>query len=221
MLGGVMWIVKGGLIMLGGPDHNLFIPAQLFFALGLLSLHIQLAGRGGRLGRIGGFLAYATVALSMVDTPYSVFFAEDGPQTPFPFNVTYFSAGLAIFVGLVFLGIVTARAEALPGRWRTLPLIVGLAGLLPIWVLAFIHLEVPVVVLGDLVNRGAGPSAPVLSVFAEIRPVAKQFICMFLAGKPGPLPIASGGSLHELPAGTIVLVLAKERDVWTRFFTTG
>ena len=84
----------------------------------------------------------------MVNMPYSVFFAGDGPQTPFPFNVTYFSAGLAIFVGLVFLGLVTARADALPGRWRTLPLIVGLAGLLPVWVLAFIHLEAPVVVLG-------------------------------------------------------------------------
>lgn len=148
MLGGAMWIVKGGLIILGGPDPDLFIPAQLFFALGLLGLHTRLAQRGGSLGRIGGFLAYAAVALSMVNTPYSVFFAEDGPQTPFPFNVTYFLAGFAIFVGLVFLGIATSRAGVLPGRWRTLPLIVGLSSLLPVWILAFIHLEVPVVVLG-------------------------------------------------------------------------
>lgn len=54
MLGGAMWVVKGGLIMLGGPDSYLFIPAQLFFALGLLGLHTRLAERGGRLGRIGG-----------------------------------------------------------------------------------------------------------------------------------------------------------------------
>ncbi len=148
MLGGAMWVVKGSLIMLGGPDPDLFIPAQLFFALGLLGLHIKLAGRGGRLGRIGGFLSYAAIALSMGNVPYSVFFAEDGPQTPFPFNVTYFLAALAIFIGLVFLGIATSRAYALHGWWRTLPLIIGLAGLLPIWVLAFIHLEVPVVVLG-------------------------------------------------------------------------
>jgi hypothetical protein len=57
-------------------------------------------------------------------------------------------AGLAVFVGLVFLGVSTLRSDVLPGRWRTLPLIVGLAALLPVWVLAFIHLEVPVVVLG-------------------------------------------------------------------------
>ena len=148
MLGGAMWTVKGGLIMLGAPDPDLFVPAQLFFALGLLGLHAQLAARGGRPGRIGGFLAYAAVALSVVNVPYSVFFAEDGPQTPFPFNVTYLLAGLAIFVGLVFLGIATSRAGALPGRWRILPLIVGLSALLPVWILAFIHLEAPVVVLG-------------------------------------------------------------------------
>ncbi len=148
MLGGAMWVVKGGIIMLGGPDPNLFVPAQLFFALGLLGLHAGLAERGGRLGRIGGFLTYAAVAVSMVNAPYSVFFAERGPQIPFPFNVTYFSASLAIFIGLVFLGIAVLRADVLAGHWRTLPLIVGLSALLPIWILAFIHLEVPVVVLG-------------------------------------------------------------------------
>ncbi len=47
ILGGAMWVVKGGLVMLGGPDPDLFIPAQLFFALGLLGLYTQLAGRGG------------------------------------------------------------------------------------------------------------------------------------------------------------------------------
>ncbi len=148
MLGGVMWVVKGGLIMLGGPDPDLFIPAQLFFALGLLGLHIRLAGRGGRLGRIGGLLAYAAVASSIINTPHSVIFAEDEAQTPFPFSITYAVSALVIFIGLLFLGIAALREEALPRRWRTLPLIVGLAGLLPIWALAFIHLEIPVVVLG-------------------------------------------------------------------------
>lgn len=148
ILGGAMWVVKGGLIMLGGPDPDLFIPAQLFFALGLLGLHTRLAERGGRMGRVGGVLAYAAVALSVVNVPYSIFFAERGPQIPFPFNVTYLLASLAIFVGLVFLGIATVRAAALPGRWRTLPLAVGLSALFPVWILAFIHLELPVVVLG-------------------------------------------------------------------------
>ena len=88
LLGGAMWVVKGGVIMLGGADPDLFIPAQFFFALGLLGLHTRLAGRGGWPGRVGGFLAYAAVALSAVNAPYSLFFAEDGPQTPFPYSAT-------------------------------------------------------------------------------------------------------------------------------------
>ena len=148
ILGGVMWIVKGGVIMLGGPDPDLFIPAQLFFALGLLGLHARLAGRGGWPGRIGGFLAYTAVALSAVNAPYSLFFAEDGPQTPFPFNVTYLVASVAIFAGLALLGMDALRVGVMPPRWRVLPLVIGVSALLPVWVLALVHLELPVVLLG-------------------------------------------------------------------------
>lgn len=148
VVGGVMWVIKGGLIMLGGPDLDLLIPAQPFFAVALVTLHAHLGGHDGRLGRIGGLLAYLAVAMSAINAPYSLFFAEDGPQTPFPFNVTYFAASLAIFVGLVLLGIAALRAGILSPRWRVLPLVIGLLALLPVWVLAFVHLELPVVVLG-------------------------------------------------------------------------
>lgn len=147
MLGGAFWVVKGGLIMLGGPDPDLLIPAELFLALGLLGLYARLGG-GGWPGRLGGLLAYAAVALSVLNAPYSLFFAEDGPRTPFPFNVTYLVASLAIFAGLLLLGIAVLRADVLPPLWRVLPLILGAAGLLPVWVLAFIHLELPVILLG-------------------------------------------------------------------------
>lgn len=168
MLGGAFWIVKGGLIMLGGPDPDLFVPAQLFFALGLLGLRARLAGDGGWPEKAGGLLAYAAVALSAVNAPYSVFFAEDSPQTPFPFNLTYLAGSLAIFVGLVLLGVAVLRAKALPPGWRTLPLALGVSALLPVWVLAFIHLELPVVLLGIgwvllgytlLTGRGNEPGA--------------------------------------------------------------
>lgn len=149
MLGGALWVVKGSLIMAGVLDlGELLIVAQLLFAVGLMGLYSRLGGRGGRLGRVGGFLAYVAAVLSVVNAPYSVFFAEDGPQTPFPFNVTFAIAALAIFVGLVLLGLAALRAEILPRRWRALPLAIGLLSLLPVWVLAFIHLELPVVVLG-------------------------------------------------------------------------
>ena len=88
------------------------------------------------------------IALCAVNAPYSLFFAEDGSQTPFPFNATYFAGSLAIFVGLTFLGVATWRTGVLPPRWRILPLAIGLSALLPVWVLALIHLELPVVLLG-------------------------------------------------------------------------
>ena len=148
MVGGLLWVVKASVIMLGGSDPDLFVPAQFFFAVGLLGLHTRLAGRGGLPEKVGGFLAYAAILLSVVNALYSLFFAEDLPQTPFPFNVTYAIAALSIFVGLVLLGLATLRADILPRRWRVLPLTIGLLALLPVWVLAFIHLELPVVVLG-------------------------------------------------------------------------
>jgi len=149
MLGGAMWVAKGGLIMLRVVDlGELLIVAELFFAVGLVGLHARLEGRGGRTGSMGGLLACAAVVLSVVNAPYSLFFAEVGPWTTFPFNVTYFVGTLAVFVGLVLLGIAALRTEALPARWKLLPLVVGPSGLFPVWVLALVHLELPVVVLG-------------------------------------------------------------------------
>jgi hypothetical protein len=148
MLGGSFWVLKGGLIMLGRPDPDLLIPAELFFAFGLLGLHTRLAGRGGWPAKIGGLLAYVALALSAVNAPYSLFFAEDVPRTPFPFNVTYFAASVAIFVGLASLGLAVLRTRLWTSRWRALPLALGLSALLPVWVLALVHLELPVVLLG-------------------------------------------------------------------------
>ena len=88
------------------------------------------------------------VALCAANAPYSLFFAEDGPQTPFPFNATYFAGSLAIFVRLTFLGFATWRTEVLLPHWKILPLAVGLSALMPVWVLVLIHLELPVVLLG-------------------------------------------------------------------------
>ena len=147
-LGGVLWVLKGGLIMLGAPDPDLLITAELLFALGLLGLHARLAGRGGWPEKIGGLLAYVALALCAVNAPYSLFFAEDGPRTPFPFSVTYFVASVAIFAGLASLGLAVLRTGLLPPRWRALPLVLGLSALLPVWALALVHLELPVVLLG-------------------------------------------------------------------------
>ena len=46
------------------------------------------------------------------------------------------------------LGLAVMRTGLLPPRWRVLPLVLGLSALLPVWVLALVHLELPVVLLG-------------------------------------------------------------------------
>ena len=93
-------------------------------------------------------LAYVAVALSAINAPYSLFLADDGPLTPFPFDLTYLAAALALFVGLAFLGLGAWRSKALPPRWRLLPLAIGLSALLPVWALALVHLKLPIVALG-------------------------------------------------------------------------
>ena len=149
MLSGAIWVAKGGLIIFGVVDlGDWLIAAELFFALALVALYLRLGDHRGRSGRLGGLLAYVAVALSAVNAPYSLFFAEDRPQAPFPFNVTIFMASLAIVVGLILLGTATLQAGILPAGWRSLPLVVGALALLPVWVLAFVHLELPIVVLG-------------------------------------------------------------------------
>jgi len=130
MLSGAIWVAKGGLIIFGVVDlGDWLIAAELFFALALVALYLRLGDHRGRSGRLGGLLAYVAVALSAVNAPYSLFFAEDRPQAPFPFNVTIFMASLAIVVGLILLGTATLQAGILPAGWRSLPLVVGaLAG---------------------------------------------------------------------------------------------
>ncbi|MDQ3303746.1 MAG: hypothetical protein ACR2HO_12595 [Rubrobacteraceae bacterium] len=140
---------KTALFFLGIVDlGDLLIAAELFFAVALVALYLHLGDRDGRLGRIGGLLAYLAVALSAANAPYSLFFAEKAPQTPFPFNITILTASLAIFLGLMLLGIVTSRAGILSAHWRILPLMIRLLALLPVWILALVYVELPVVVLG-------------------------------------------------------------------------
>jgi hypothetical protein len=96
----------------------------------------------------GGLIMPGIVDLGELLIVAELFFAEDGLRTPFPFNVTYFVGTLALFVGLMLLGIAALRTEALPSRWKLLPLVVGLSGLFAVWVLALVYLELPVVALG-------------------------------------------------------------------------
>ena len=158
MLGGVLWVLKGGAIILTGEQPPLlFEAAPPLFAAGLVGLHARLGGRGGRLGRTGLLLAYAALASALVVLVGSTLAPagwvpnEESVTSLTPFIVL---AGLGPFVGLVLLGIATFRIKAMPAPFSALPLAMGV-GAVPLMVVGGILevvnerlLELPIVLLG-------------------------------------------------------------------------
>ncbi len=151
-VGGMLWAAKGTAILLTGdqPDY-IFELAPLFFAVGLLALHGRLEGGGGEAARLGGALAGSGFVLVLAS---AALYLATGEEEGFPVGVTIALAALSILAGLVLLGVAVRRAEALPGRWRSLPLAMG-AGVIPLMVVGGILekiderlLEIPIVLLG-------------------------------------------------------------------------
>ncbi len=151
-LGGALWVVKGGAILVTGdqPEY-IFEVAPLFFALGLVGLHARLEGHGSGSGRVGGALAWASLALALVS---AVVYLATTDDEVFLLSATIPLTGLSILASLVLLGIAVRRVGALPGRWRSFPLSMGVA-VLPLMVIGAILetlderlLELPLVVLG-------------------------------------------------------------------------
>ena len=181
MLGGVLWVFKGGAIMLTGEQPPVvFSAAQPLFAAGLVGLHARLGGRGGRLGRTGLLVAYvallsalvALVGFTLVPAGWVPNEAMKGVS-----SVTEVLAGFGTFLSLVLLGIATLRVKAMPAPWRALPLVMGV-GAVPLILVGGILLELvnerlvelPIVLLGlawmllgysVLVVKGATVEAPV------------------------------------------------------------
>jgi hypothetical protein len=158
MLGGVMWVFKGGTIMLTGEQPPVVFEATLpLFAAGLVGLHARLGGRGGRLGKAGLLLAYAALASALVAlvgltlVPAGWVPNEDSVTLLTPFIVL---AGFGPFVGLVLLGIATLRVKTMPAPFSALPLVMGV-GAVPLMLVGGILelvnerlFELPIVLLG-------------------------------------------------------------------------
>jgi hypothetical protein len=142
MVGGLLWVVKGGSILITGQQPPVVFEAAMpFFAVGLLGLHARLDGRGGPLGKAGVLVAYATLAAAatFLITPLA------------PFIVV---AGFGPFLGLVLVGSATLRSRAFRPPWSALPLAMGVGCPLLILAgggLALISerlLEIPLVLVG-------------------------------------------------------------------------
>jgi len=153
VVGGAMWIVKGGVILAVGDQPPLmFEAAALLFPLALIGLHDRLGGEGGRRGRTGGVLARLAGASGLATASYGVLVPEPSDVV---LGLLVAVTGLSTFIGLLLLGLAARSVGALPSRWRNLPAAMGIAAIPAMTViggvLEAIHerlLELPIVAFG-------------------------------------------------------------------------
>lgn len=174
-MAGAFWVVKAaGILLTGEQPPLLFELAFLLLPVALVGLYAALPRRRGRLATAGLALAGSaelsavTVGLGALLGPDDWVPHEDTATVLTPFIV---AAALGTVVALVLLGIETRRTDALPGRWRTFPLALGLA-VVPLTAVGGALeavderlLEPPILLmglgwlaLGWLVGRRAGPT---------------------------------------------------------------
>jgi hypothetical protein len=151
--GGLMWIVKGGVILaVGDQPPLLFEAAGVLFPVALIALHSRLIGDGDRRVRTGGMVARLAGGAAAAAGCYALLVPNPSDVV---LGVTFGLCGLATVVGLVLLGLAARRMDALPQPWRNLPLAMGVAAVPAIAViggiLEAIHerlLELPLVAFG-------------------------------------------------------------------------
>jgi hypothetical protein len=151
-VGGLFWLIKAAMVLAtGNQPAYLFEVAPLFFSVGLIGLHGQLQGRGGRLGRAGGFVAYLSLVLSCASFASGL---TDQTPTEGDFDPLILGSTVSIFVSLVLLGICFRRSIPTTLRWPNLPFIVGISAFPLILVGGFLEtfserlLEVPILLIG-------------------------------------------------------------------------
>lgn len=155
-IGGLSWIVKASLILATGDQPPLlFEAAPIFFAVALYGVLIYVVHPMGSL-RI---LATAGIALVIASGVGSLALGSDGPggsglreALSSTFDVI---SGFGIPILLVGLGLPLMRRRLWDGRWRLLPLALGL-GLVPAIAVGVVlevafgerYLEIPLIVVG-------------------------------------------------------------------------
>ena len=143
-MGGLMWVVKGSVILSGGSQPPmLFEAAPFFFGVGLIGMHAWLVGGSTRLARYGVVLAYVALPLAIGNVIVEFISAD-----------LFFPADFAVLGSLVLLGLALVRADLAQYRWRRWPLALGLA-FIPALAIGVVlesfderYLEVPLVLLG-------------------------------------------------------------------------
>lgn len=151
--GGAMWAAKGVAILITGDQPPLLFEVPLvLFPIGLLGLHRRLGDRGSGWVRYGGTAAWAALASGVITGLTVVLAGKDAPEVLVGSGIAITALGTVL--GLLLLGKAARVARLFPGRWRSLPLALGLSTIPAVSVvggaLEAIHerlLELPLVVI--------------------------------------------------------------------------
>lgn len=124
--GGFLHFLKGVVLLWGGPDLSLVPAMLLLFGLGLVALHRRVSSSGGW-ARAGFVMAWAAASLGLASVGCQLAgWQPEDPADPVIADVAYGGGTLAVFVGLLLLGIAWARDQTIPLPWRLVPLAVGI-----------------------------------------------------------------------------------------------
>lgn len=167
VLGGIIWTVKGGSIILTGRDvlvgvdlGHAFVTFQGLFALTVIGISELVVARshpgdvapGGRRTAIGRWFAWLGLGLAVV---VAVLWALDGLDEGAVASFAAVGTTLGWMAGAGLVGLSALRRRALVGPWRWVPFGVGVAAV-PLFIafglasnfLGERWLEVPVVAVG-------------------------------------------------------------------------
>lgn len=126
VIGGFLHFLKGVVLLWGGPDLSLVPAMLLLFGLGLVALHRRVSPNDGW-ARAGFIMAWVAAAFGVASVGCQLAgWQPEDPADPVIADIAYGGGTLAIFVGLLLLGIAWARDQAIPLPWRLVPLAVGI-----------------------------------------------------------------------------------------------
>ncbi len=126
VVGGFLHFLKGLVLVWGGPDLSLVPTMLLLFGLGLVALHRRASPTDGW-DRAGFVLAWVAAAFGVASLACQLAgWQPEDPADPVIADLAYAGGTLAIFVGLLLLGIAWARDRTIPLPWRLVPLAVGI-----------------------------------------------------------------------------------------------
>lgn len=148
VIGGVMWIYKATVILLGIADPGwMVIASQALLAFAVTGIGALIPSDRSPLVRTARLLAYAAMILTLSATAWG--FALGDAPGPILRNVAIAAGSLALLIGLICIGLVARRSPIDPPMLRLLPLTLGV---LYIPVLgagaALVHEEAPIILLG-------------------------------------------------------------------------